>query len=389
MRFIAKTFAGIERVLADELQQLGANSIKILRRGVSFEGDQKLLYRANIELHTALRILIPIDDFVAPNEQVFYKKVQAIDWSTYFNNEETFAINALAFSKVYKHSHYVALKTKDAIVDQFRDRTGKRPNVDVQRPKVRIHVYINGTDCSIALDSSGDSLHKRGYRIDTVEAPINEVLAAGLIGLTEWDKDTDFIDPMCGSGTFLTEAALWAFNTAPNLHRKSFGFTKWNDFNPQLFKEVKAHAKALERGFDYNIYGFDKSFKAIKATQRNILAAQLEGKITVERMRFEKSHKIVDNGLIIMNPPYDERLNEININELYRKIGDQLKQEYAGYNAWIISSNRSALKQIGLRPSKKFTIFNGQLECKFQRYDLYEGSKKNKQSLPNDSHHSS
>lgn len=381
VQLIAKTVAGIEPVLARELRELGAKNVSILRRGVAFEGDQRLLYRSNVELHTALRILVPIDQFQATHEDQFYNKVKQIDWSRYLDIDETFAIDSIVHSSYFKHSHYISLKTKDAIVDQFREKEGKRPSVDVRRPKIRIHVHIHEKECSIALDSSGESLHKRGHRVETVEAPINEVLAAGLIGLTGWKGDCDFIDPMCGSGTFLIEAALWAYNIAPQLHRKSFGFTKWNDFDKRLLAEIKQNAEQAIKPFNHSIWGFDKSFKAIKATQRNILAAQMEGKIKVDRRRFEKLDKPVPNGLIIMNPPYDERLHDLNINDLYSAIGDQLKQVFTGYTAWILSSNKSALKHIGLRPSKKIVVFNGKLECKFQQYEMYTGSKKARKSF--------
>ena len=370
--------AGLEPILVRELENLGASSINTLRRGVAFIGDKKLLYRANLELHTALRVLVPIHQFRASNERTFYRNIQKIDWSDYLDLEDTFAINAIAFSDYFKHSHYVALKTKDAIVDQFRKKTGKRPSIDIHQPRLRIQVHINDDQCSISLDSSGDSLHKRGYRTESVEAPINEVLAAGLIGLTEWEMNCDFIDPMCGSGTFLIEAALWAFNIPPQLHRKDFGFTKWRDFDPELWEEVLENAKASVKPFNHSIRGYDKSFKAIKATQQNILTAHLEGKIEIERQKFEKLNPSIPDGLIVMNPPYDERLTESNVNELYSQIGNQLKHAFTGYTAWIISSNKEALKHIGLKPSRKITIFNGQLECKFQQFKMYKGSKKAK-----------
>ncbi len=380
MELLAKTMAGLEEVLARELVELGAQEVQPLRRAVSFKGDKRLLYQANLELHTALRILLPIDRFRAPHENSYYKQVKKINWLKYLTEKDTFAVDAVTFSKHLSHSRYIALRTKDAIVDQFRQETGNRPNVDVEKPDLRIHVHISKDECTLALDSSGESLHKRGYRVESTEAPINEVLAAGLIGLSGWQKDTDFIDPMCGSGTFLIEAALWAYNIPPLRHRKTFGFTKWPDYDSKLWEDVKKQAVAAIVPFEHKIIGFDKSLKAIKATQQNILAAHLEGKIEVERRKFEQKNKLEETGMIMMNPPYDERLSESDIFGLYKTIGDQLKQHYAGYSAWIISSNKAALKHIGLRPSKKITVYNGKLECKFQKYELYQGSKKNKKS---------
>ncbi len=381
MELLVKTMAGLEPVLVNELEKLGANNISTLKRAVRFEGDKELLYRANLELHTALRILLPIKRFRAPHENSFYKQIKKIDWTQFLSIHDTIAVDAVSYSKHLSHTKYLALRTKDAIVDQFRKLTGDRPNVDVVNPTLRIHVHISKDECTLALDSSGDSLHRRGYRTETLEAPINEVLAAGLIALSGWNFDCDFVDPMCGSGTFLVEAAFWAHHIAPQLYRESFGFMRWKDFDAKLWEKVRNEARQRVRPFDHQILGFDKSFKAIKITQQNILAAHLEGKIEVDRRKFQKLPKPGPSGLLLMNPPYDERLAERNIHELYREIGDRLKNEFTGYTAWIISSNKDALKNIGLRPSRKMTVFNGQLECKFQKFELYEGSKKAKKQL--------
>ena len=381
LELLVKTMAGLEPVLKEELEQLGATDIQVLKRAVRCHGDMKLLYRANLELHTALRILVPISRFRAPHENSFYKQIKRIDWTKYLNVTDTIAVDAVSYSKHLNHTHYLALRTKDAIVDQFRKLTGDRPNVDVADPTLRIHVHISKDECTLALDSSGDSLHKRGYRLESLEAPINEVLAAGLIALSGWEYDCNFIDPMCGSGTFLVEAALWAYGIPPQLNRSSFGFFKWKDFDERLWHEVKRDATGRMRSFDHSILGYDKSFKAIKITQENIFTAHLEGKIEVERRKFQKLDKPGPRGMIIMNPPYDERLGEEDVGALYREIGDRLKNEFSGYTAWLISSNKEALKQVGLRPSRKITVFNGRLECKFQKFELYEGSKKSKNQL--------
>ena len=378
MELLAKTFAGLEMVLAEELKNLGAENIQPQQRAVAFEGDLKLLYRANYELHTAVRILKPIVAFRAPHKESFYKQVRQIEWERYLHVDSTLAVDAVSFSKHFSHSKYLALLTKDAIVDHFREATGRRPNVDLDNPTLRIHVYVNKDHCSITLDSSGASLHKRGYRAASVPAPLNEVLAAGLIGLSNWSKEEPFIDPMCGSGTLLIEAALWANRIPPQWKRKRFGFMGWFDFDKDLWEMVKQEAEAMVINNPIPIFGYDKSFKAIKATQENILSAHLEGKVKVERCKFQKLEKPVESGCIIMNPPYDERLLEADINALYKSIGDHLKQSFTNFTAWVISSNKDALKHFGLRPSKKYTLYNGSLPCKYQRFDLYQGSKKSK-----------
>lgn len=378
MKLIAKTLMSLEGVLAKELNDLGAQEVQPGKRAVYFEGDQKLLYRANLELRTAIRILKPIATFEIRNERDLYHQIRQIDWTEYMDLRDTLAIDAAVSSDILNHSQYAALKTKDAIVDQFRDRFGSRPNVDLRFPTLRINIHVLKTTVTVSLDSSGDSLHKRGYRAEIGMAPLNEVLAAGLIGLTGWQADCTFIDPMCGSGTLLIEAAFLAHNIPPQLHRKRFGFFRWKDFNKKLWEEVFESANDNIRPFEHEILGFDKQFKAIKMTEGNIFGAHLDGKITVKKKAFEQLQPPVENGILVMNPPYDERLEVKDVEALYKMIGDRLKQDYAGYEAWILSSNMDALKNVGLRPSKKFSVLNGPLTCKFQRYELYEGSRKAK-----------
>ncbi|MEL6865314.1 MAG: THUMP domain-containing protein [Bacteroidota bacterium] len=378
MKFIAKTIHGLEEILAKELQYLGASQVQTLRRAVSFEGDQRLLYRANYELRTALSILQPIHHFKAQNEEAFYRGIYRFDWFPYLDVKTTFAIHTTVHSNIFKHSQYIGLKTKDAIVDQFRKRLGKRPSISRDRPDVRINVHINRDQCTLSLDSSGEPLYKRGYRATTVEAPINEVLAAGMIQIAGWQADRPFIDPFCGSGTLLIEAAMYAYQMPAMLNRADFGFKRWRDFDPPLWKEVidQAAQKQLTEG--PLIQGSDKDFRALRATENNLLAAGLEGKVEVQRLRFEKKIPPPPPGLLMSNPPYDERLKDKDIEALYKGIGDQLKQHYAGYEAWLISSNMEAIKRIGLRPSKKYQLFNGALPCKLLKYELYAGSKKQK-----------
>ncbi len=378
MKIIIKTLQGLEHVLAEEVQDIGGLAVKILKRAVECEGDLRLLYRANLELRTALRVLVPIAAFRAKSPEELYKKIYQIEWSDYLTVDRTFAIDAVTKSEIFTHSKYAALKTKDAVADYFRDRSGKRPDVNVNYPNLRINLHINKDECSVALDSSGDSLHKRGYRANTVEAPINEVLAAGMILLSGWRGERTFVDPMCGSGTLLIEAAMIAKNMPPQLNKDSLSFMKWKNFDERLWEDVIEKAKLVVKPLNCSVLGFDKDMKAVRVTAQNIFSAHLEGQgIQVEKQSFEKLVPPPAPGLLMTNPPYDERLKEADIEAFYKMIGDRLKQVFTGYEAWIITSNMEALKHLGLKPSKKLTLYNGALECKFQQYELYEGSKRN------------
>jgi len=377
MKLLVKTFFGLEPVLVEELERMGAQEIIPLKRAVQFEGDLKMLYRASLELRTAVRILTPVHTFRAQNEDEFYDKVKAMDWSEHLDLKKTFAVDGVTNSPIFTHSKYIALKTKDAIVDQFRDKTGRRPNVDVRNPDLRINVHIKNDFCTISFDTSGEPLFKRAYREDVGEAPINEVLAAGMILLSGWRGDKDFFDPMCGSGTIPIEAAMIAKNMAPNLLRKEFGFMKWPDFDAKLWKEVVEEAKAKIIDTELFIQGTDSSFQAFRIAERNAVAAGLRDVITLKRKQFERLEKRkTEGGVLIMNPPYDVRMGVNAINEFYKSIGDRFKQSWKGVDAWIISSNLEAMKNVGLRPSRRITLFNGSLECKFQKYEMYEGTKK-------------
>jgi len=378
LQILAKTFYGLEQTLADELTALGAKKIELLHRAVRFEGNQELLYRANFETRTALRYLIPIRTFKTKHENHLYKKMQEIDWAKYLNLKTTFAIDGVTSSKYITHSKYLALKCKDAIVDQLRYRfDGQRPYIDTQNPDLRINIHLSKENvCSVSLDSSGSSLHRRGYRLAAVEAPMNEALAAGLILLSGWKRDRAFVDPMCGSGTLPIEAALYARNIPPQWKRKEFGFEKWKDFDAALWKRVKADALAKVRDIDFPILGFDQDFNAFQIASKNIAEADMRDHVKVVWKKLEKLEHDLEEGIVIMNPPYDERLNEDDIEALYSRIGDQLKQKFTGFDAWIISANRHVLKHIGLRTSKKIMLYNGPLECRFHHYELYRGSKK-------------
>ena len=379
IEFLAKTFHGLEDVLVKELEELGASDIIKRNRAVSFSGDKKILYKANYHLRTALRILMPIHKFQAINEDALYKGVKSFNWHQYVNEKKSIAIDSVVSSPYFNHSKYVALKTKDAIVDLIRDKRGLRPTVDVKDPDVRINVHIFNDNVTISLDSSGDPLFKRGYRSFGGEAPLNEVLAAGIILLTGWDKKSVFIDPMCGSGTFLTEAGMIAAGIAPGNTRESYGFEKWNDFDENLFDEIRRSVND-ENKTNPVILGTDKSAESIRIASSNIRKAGLGRTIKLKVRSIEDFFppEDVNGGVVIMNPPYGERLNPDDILDLYTRIGDNLKKKFTGYDVWILSNNIDAIKSIGLHASKKITLFNGSLECKLLRYSMYTGSKKDK-----------
>lgn len=377
-KMVAKTMFGFEEILAKELRNLGAGNVVEGVRMVSFEGDTGFMYKANLCLRTAIKILKPIHSFYVKDESDLYKKIYAMDWSRYLNPEITFAIDATVNSENFTHSLYVSQKTKDAIVDKFRNTVGKRPNVDVKFPDLRINIHIQMNRCNVSLDTSGRSLHQRGYRTATNIAPINEVLAAGLLLLSGWDGQSHFLDPMCGSGTFLTEAAMIACNIPANINREEFAFEKWHDFDRELYDKIVESSLNKTREFHYKIIGYDKAPSAVQKAKDNVANANLSEYITVERKNFFESEKFSENHLhIVFNPPYGERLN-IEMEEFYGKIGDTLKQNYPGTDAWFITSNLEALKFVGLRPSRKIKVFNSHLESRFVKYIMYEGSKKAK-----------
>jgi len=373
-KMIAKTFHGLEEVLAEELTDLGAGDIKILKRAVSFVGDKTMMYKANLHLRTAVRIIIPIFQFKASDTDELYKGIQEIDWSTYLGLKDTISIDSTISSEDFKHSKFVTYRVKDAIVDQFYEKTGKRPSVRVKNPTLRINVHIDCNTCIVSLDSSGESLHRRGYRVAETAAPLNEVLAAGMILLSGWDKKSNFIDPMCGSGTLLIEAALIAYNIPPGLYRKEFGFEKWSDFDAELWSEV--YDEEVEIDFDGKILGSDIYDKALEIAAENIKSAGLKRKIDLELCPFQQLVPPNEEGIMITNPPYGERLKVKDLTELYRMIGERLKHNFTGYDAWILSYGKDCFDSIGLRPSRKITLYNASLECKFQKYSMYKGSKK-------------
>ncbi len=377
-KMVAKTMFGFEEILAKEIRNLGCMNVTEGIRSVTFEGDTGFMYKANLCLRTAIKIIKPIHTFSVRNEDELYKKIYAIEWSEFLSLDTTFAIDTTVNSDNFTHSLYVSQKVKDAIVDKFRDRDGSRPNVDVKTPDVRINIHINDEFCTVSLDSSGRSLHHRGYRTATNIAPINEVLAAGLLLLSGWDGQCDFLDPMCGSGTLLTEAAMIACNIPANINRKGFAFEKWHDFDQDLYDKILEVSLNKAREFHHKIVGYDKAPSAVRKAQDNIENANLSEYISVERKNFFKTEKFTENKLhMVFNPPYGERLS-LDMEEFYAAIGDTLKQNYPGTEAWFITSNLDALKHVGLRTSKKIKVFNSHLESRLVKYVMYEGSKKAK-----------
>ena len=374
---VAKTMAGLEEVLAKELLKLGAQDVTQQVRSVSFVGDKGFMYKANLNLRTALSILKPIAKFKVRNEKELYKKVYELDWTSIFKLSQTFSISSAVYSKQFKHSQFVAFKVKDAIVDKFRDELGERPNVEKNNADIKINVHVNRENVSISLDSSGEPLYKRGYRSETGSAPMNEVLAAGLILLSGWDTKSNFVDPMCGSGTLLIEAALLAMNVPPQFMRKNFAFMNWSDFDDSLFKLIKESGLKRMRDTNFKFLGYDLDRNLVNVANLNIENVALEEYIKVEKKDFFLSTKPSGPTTVIFNPPYGERI-KIRVNDFYKKIGDTFKQNYQGATIWLITSDIDGLKKVGLKTSKRIAIQNGSLDCKFVRYDIYEGSRKSK-----------
>lgn len=375
---IAKTFFGFEDILETELNKLGAQNVKKGTRSVSFYGDKGFMYKANLSLRTALKILKPIAHFKVTDEKSLYQGVYNINWETYLNEFQSFAIDSTIYTDAFNNSQFVSLKAKDAIVDQFRTNKGKRPYVQKDRPDVQIHIHIDQQICTVSLDTSGESLHQRGYRTDTNIAPINEVLAAGILILAGWDGNTHFLDPMCGSGTFLIEAAMIACNIPANINRKEFAFERWNDWDNDLFDTIIDSMMKKTREFHFTISGYDKAPSAVRKAEDNVKNANLDEYITIKQQDFFQSQKEMETQLhLVFNPPYGERL-EIDEESFYKSIGDTLKNNYHNSQAWFITANLEALKFVGLRPSRKIKLFNGKLETRLLKYDVYAGSKKDR-----------
>ncbi len=374
-KIIAKTFQGLEELLAKEIIELGADNVQIGNRMVSFTGDQEMLYRANFCLRTAVRVLKSIKEFKATDADEVYEVARKMDWESIMDVKQTFLIDSVVFSENFRHSKFVAYRVKDAIADYFREKTGERPNVSISNPDIRINVHISEDLVTIALDSSGESLHKRGYRVGSVKAPINEVLAAGLIMLSGWDAQCDLIDPFCGSGTILVEAALIAQNIYPGVFREEFGFERWNDFDEELLGKIY-NDDSKERDFEYKIYGYDINRNAVATAIENAKSAGVINVVDIQQQDFYEFEQPRQKSMIITNPPYGERITTEDILDLYRTIGARLKQNFVGNDAWILSAHEECFAAIGFRPSTKIALYNGSIPCELRKYQVFDGKLK-------------
>ena len=372
---IAKTFQGLEEVLAKELVALGANNVQIGRRMVSFTGDKALMYKANFHLRTAVRILKPILHFKATDADEVYDVIKSIDWEQYLDAASTFSVDSVVYSDVFRHSKFVAYRVKDAIADFFNEKYGERPSVRLNNPDLVFHIHIAGEECTLAFDSSGESLHRRGYRVETGSAPINEVLAAGLIMLTGWDGQCDFVDPMCGSGTLPIEAALIARNIAPGVFRQGYAFEKWKDFDSELFRSIYED-DSQERDFTHKIYGYDVDGRMVACARRNVKSAMMADIIEIECRDIKDFVQPSVPAIMVVNPPYGERLKLENLLQVYKELGSRLKHAFQGNEAWIISSSYDCFDQVGLKASARIPLYNGDLDCEFRKYELFSGKYK-------------
>ena len=380
-KMIAKTFYGFETILSNELLKLGAKKIEIGVRNVSFYGDLGFLYKSNFYLRSAIRILMPINSFRINDVKDLYSSVYNFGWEDYIKVNNTFIIESVLNTDFFSHSLFVSQRVKDGIVDRFRKLYNKRPDVDIENPDIKINIHISKDICTISLDSSGKPLNQRGYRSQTNIAPINEVLAAGIVMLSNWDCKSDFLDPMCGSGTILIEAAMYATNYPVNIKRQNFSFKKWNNFDIDLFEMIKSSVLNKVKPFNYKIIGYDKAPSAILKCNQNIINSNFEKFIEISENNFFNTKKSNDDFLhILFNPPYGERL-KVDIQSFYKQIGDTLKTNYSNSNAWFITSSIEALKYVGLRPSRKIKLFNGKLESRLAKYEIYSGSKKTHKQL--------
>ncbi|KAA6341919.1 Ribosomal RNA large subunit methyltransferase K/L [termite gut metagenome] len=372
---IAKTFQGLEEVLARELIALGADNIEIGRRMVSFTGNKELMYKTNFCLRTAIRILKPIKHFTAKNADEVYEQIKTIKWDKILDVKKSFAVDAVVYSEEFRHSKFVSYKVKDAIVDYFREQKGERPSVRLNNPDIQLNIHIAHDRCTLSLDSSGESLHRRGYRQEAVEAPLNEVLAAGMILLTGWQGECDFIDPMCGSGTIPIEAALIANNIAPGVYRKEFAFERWADFDKDMLDAVY-NDDSQEREFKNKIYAYDNSPQAYEIAKHNIKSAGISKDIILKLQPFQQFEQPKNKAILVTNPPYGERVSSRNLLDLYRTIGERLKHAFCGNDAWILSYREECFEQIGLKPDERIPLFNGSLECEFRKYQIFGGKYK-------------
>ncbi|MGL5317610.1 MAG: THUMP domain-containing class I SAM-dependent RNA methyltransferase, partial [Bacteroidales bacterium] len=374
---VAKTFAEMEDVLAEELTNLGADDIEIGRRMVSFQGDLELMYKANLHCRTAVRILKPIAKFKASSTDQVYEQIKKIRWENYIQADQTFSIDATVYSEEFTHSKFLTYRAKDAIVDYFMEQFERRPSVRMTNADLMINLHVSHDQVTISLDSSGESLHKRGWRVDQTEAPLNEVLAAGMILKTGWRGQSDFLDPLCGSGTLLIEAAMIALNIPPGIYRKGFAFERWKDYNEELFDKLY-NDESYEREFNFKIFGSDMSPRAISIAEENIKNAGVGKCIELSVKPLQDYTEIPGTGkcVIVTNPPYGERISSKDLLGLYENIGERLKHVFIGCETWILSYRYECFEKIGLRPSAKIKLMNGGLDCEFRKFEIFEGKRK-------------
>jgi putative N6-adenine-specific DNA methylase len=375
MKLTIKTLYGFENILTDEIRELGGQKIEKITRGVKCEGNPEFLYKANLSLRTALKILVPIYSFKAKTEKELYDRMMEFDWSMFLDVDQTFAIDNVVFSELFTHSKFVALKAKDAMVDQFRNKYRRRPSIDTDKPDVLFNLHCANDYFTISMDSSGAPLNQRGYREDGHKAPMNEVLAAGMIKLAGWDNSKALVDPMCGSGTILVEAAMMAMNMSPNIKRNDFGFKTWPEFSPVLWNRIKIEEQSKMRKPVIDFTGLDIDSSAVSMARKSLSKIGLRREVKIREMDFREFKPLSEEGMVITNPPYGERIGDGDINEFYTSMGDAFKKNFTGYDAWVISSNKAAMKKIGLNYSNKFTLFNGPLECDYCHYEMYDGAK--------------
>jgi putative N6-adenine-specific DNA methylase len=381
-KIICKTFQGLESILAEELQALNAKNIEIIKRAVVCDYDKELLYRCNIELRTCLKVLVPVFEFESSSTDDLYNFATRIAWEDYFTIDQSFAIDFTILSDLFKHSQFAALKLKDAICDRFRKyNNDKRPDINTEKPDILFNLHINKNKVTISLDSSGTSLHQRGNRTKQTIAPINEALAAGLVLMSKWDKQSHFVDAMCGSGTIVIEAASIAINKAPNLDRDYFCFKNWKNYDRTLYNDICTELEHKITDFDYKIIGTDNSKKSIFVTETNVRNAGFSNLIEIREVSIQKMIPPMGKGTLIINPPYGERMQSYEIDRLYKQIGDAFKQHFTGYTCGIISNNFEGLKLVGLKPFKKYQVINGKLDCVFYLYEMYEGTKRKQKSV--------
>ncbi|HRH57348.1 MAG TPA: THUMP domain-containing protein [Chitinophagales bacterium] len=381
-KIICKTFQGLEQVLADELNALQAKNVEIIKRAVVCDYDLELLYRCNLELRTCLKVLVPLFEFESNSPEDLYGFAIRIPWEDYFTVEQSFAIDFTIKSEFFTHSQFASLKLKDAICDRFRKfNNDKRPDINSDKPDILFNLHIYKNNVTISLDSSGTSLHQRGNRIEQTIAPINEVLAAGLILMSKWDRQSHFVDAMCGSGTIVMEAASMAINKAPNLDRSYFCFKNWKNYDKTLFNDICTELELKISDFEYKIIGSDNNKKAVFIAQNNIKKAGFSKLIEIRETSIQKMIPPMGRGTLIINPPYGERMEAYQIDLLYKQIGDAFKQHFTGYTCGIISNNFEGLKNIGLKPMKKYPVINGKLECVFYLYEMYEGTKRKQKEV--------